>query len=116
MKRIFAGLFVLIGYISYGQPDTVMVDLNHISLNDVVVVDTWENEHALKQTVDNHQLELQLKQLKGVNLISRGTFAQEVVYRGQSDGRIQVKLNGMRVYNACTDRMDPSTSYIVANN
>ncbi len=22
----------------------------------------------------------------------------------------------MRVYNACTDRMDPSTSYIVANN
>lgn len=116
MKRICTGLLVLVSYLSYGQADSITVDLTHLSLEDVLVVDTWENQHALKRTTDNHQLELQLKQLKGVNIISRGSFAQEVVYRGQSDGRIQIKLNGMRVYNACTDRMDPSTSYVVANN
>lgn len=116
MKRICTGLLVLISYLSFGQNDTTEIDLTHLALEDVLIVDSWEKKHALKPTVDNHQLELQLKQLKGVNLISRGSFAQEVVYRGQSDGRIQVKLNGMRIYNACTDRMDPSTSYVVANN
>tara|TARA_R110002096_G_scaffold135456_2_gene287310 strand:+ start:226006 stop:226278 length:273 start_codon:yes stop_codon:yes gene_type:complete len=90
MKRICTRLLVLVSYLSYGQADTITVDLTHLSLEDVLVVDTWENQHSLKQTTDNHQLELQLKQLKGVNLISRGSFAQEVVYRGQSDGRIQI--------------------------
>ncbi|WP_417588492.1 TonB-dependent receptor [Owenweeksia hongkongensis] len=119
MKSVFLSLLLATGYAVWGQnrsQDTTHINFDHIELSDVVVIDNWENEHALKNSVDNHQLELQLKQLKGVNLISRGSFAQEVVYRGQADGRIQVKLNGMRVYSACTDRMDPSTSYIVANN
>lgn len=114
-----ASLIWITAHIAAAQtahPDTVHIDLKHIELTDVVVLDQWKNEHALKNSTNDHQLELQLKQLKGVNLISRGSFAQEVIYRGQADGRIQVKLNGMRIYNACTDRMDPSTSYIVANN
>ena len=116
MKWICTGFFILIASLSRGQSDTQTIDLKHLSLDEVLVLDNWENKHALKKTAENHQLELQLKQLKGVNLISRGSFAQELIYRGQADGRIQVKLNGMRVYHACTDRMDPSTSYIVANN
>lgn len=106
--------------VSYAQdalsPDTVHINFDHVNLDDVVVLDKWEKSDATHKSPTDHQLELQLKQLKGINLISRGTFAQEVIFRGQADGRIQVKLNGMRIYSACTDRMDPSTSYVVANN
>lgn len=119
MKKLALGVLFAMGYLCFAQPaspqDTIQITLDHVELDGVVVLDQWQEKGVEKSPLD-HQLELQLKQLKGVNLISRGTFAQEVVYRGQADGRIQVKLNGMRVYSACTDRMDPSTSYIVANN
>ncbi len=117
MQKILTGLLLLAAFGGRSQTsDTVEVRLDHLELQDVVIIDTWKDEHAIKPSTDDHQLELQLKGLKGINLISRGTFAQEVMYRGQADGRIQVKLNGMRIYSACTDRMDPSTSYVVANN
>jgi iron complex outermembrane recepter protein len=57
-----------------------------------------------------------LENIPGVNLISRGNFAQEPVLRGMSDGQINVTINGMRIYGGCTDRMDPATSYIEPNN
>ena len=54
--------------------------------------------------------------LPGAGLISRGAFAQEPVIRGLSDGQIVVNINGMKIFGACTDRMDPATSYIEPNN
>jgi iron complex outermembrane receptor protein len=57
-----------------------------------------------------------LENISGIDLISRGNFAQEPVLRGMSDGQINVMINGMRIYGACTDRMDPATSYIEPNN
>ncbi len=57
-----------------------------------------------------------LEGIPGINLISRGNFGQEPVMRGMSDGQINVTINGLRIYGACTDRMDPATSYIEPNN
>jgi iron complex outermembrane receptor protein len=57
-----------------------------------------------------------IESLPGVGLISRGAFAQEPVIRGMSDGQINVQINGMRIFGACTDRMDPASSYIEPNN
>ena len=120
MKNILLSLLLVGSQVASAQmassPDTVSVKLDHLQLADAVVLDDWMHGHHHQNSATEHQLEMQLKQLKGINLISRGSFAQEVVYRGQQDSRIQVKLNGMRIYSACTDRMDPATSYIVANN
>lgn len=98
------------------KPDTLQVDLKHLKLDDVVIIDALDKEHKPSKSPGHHQLEAQLKQLKGINLISRGTYAQEAIFRGQQDARLQVRLNGMRIYSACTDRMDPATSYVAANN
>lgn len=116
MKAVFLSLFFLITAGLFAQQDTTFVDLRHNDLDEVLIIDSWEIKDALKSKVDFQPLEVQLKQIQGVNLVSRGSFAQELVYRGQRDGRIQVRVNGMRIYNACTDRMDPSTSYLVSNN
>lgn len=98
------------------EPDTQVIDLKHLSLDDVVVIDELEKAHHQSKSPGQHHLEAQLKQLKGINLISRGSYAQEAIFRGQQETRLQVRLNGMRIYSACTDRMDPATSYVAANN
>lgn len=54
--------------------------------------------------------------IAGAGIISRGNFAQEPIIRGLSDGQIHVNINGMKIFGACTDRMDPATSYIEPNN
>lgn len=57
-----------------------------------------------------------LDNLPGVELISRGNFAQEPVLRGMADGQINITINSMHLFGACTDRMDPISSYIEPNN
>jgi len=51
-------------------------------------------------------------QLKGMSLITRGAFAQEPIFRGLSAGQVNITIDGMKCFGACTDRMDPITSYV----
>lgn len=53
--------------------------------------------------------------IEGVSLISRGSYAQEPTIRGMSGGRMNITINGMKSFGACTDRMDPVTSYVEAD-
>jgi len=57
-----------------------------------------------------------LSTMQGITLIRRGNFAPEVMLHGLSDGQINVTLDGMKIFGACTDHMDPSSSYIEPNN
>lgn len=57
-----------------------------------------------------------LDNIPGINLISRGNFAQEPVLRGMSGGQINVTINNMHIFGACTAGMDPVTSYVEPNN
>ncbi|MCF6237295.1 MAG: TonB-dependent receptor [Candidatus Marinimicrobia bacterium] len=53
--------------------------------------------------------------IEGVNLISRGSYAQEPIIRGMSGGRMNITIDGMKSFGACTDRMDPISSYVEAD-
>ncbi|WP_447641912.1 MULTISPECIES: TonB-dependent receptor plug domain-containing protein [Chitinophagaceae] len=57
-----------------------------------------------------------LENIPAVTLISRGNYAQEPVIRSMNDGQILVTVNGMHIFGACTDKMDPSSSYIEPSN
>lgn len=57
-----------------------------------------------------------LKSLNEVDLISRGNFAAEPVVNGISGDRISMTIDGMKIFGACTDKMDPISSYIEPNN
>jgi iron complex outermembrane receptor protein len=50
--------------------------------------------------------------LSGVNMIRRGNFANEPMLRGLTSERYILAIDGMRIYGACTDKMDPASSYI----
>lgn len=57
-----------------------------------------------------------LESIAGVNMIRRGSYAWEPAIRGMNAGQINITISGMTVFGACTDRMDPVSSYIEPNN
>ncbi|WP_316815735.1 TonB-dependent receptor domain-containing protein [Pedobacter nyackensis] len=52
-----------------------------------------------------------LARIEGVNLVRRGAIGMEPTLRGFSAGQINVVIDGMRIFGACTDKMDPVTIY-----
>ena len=53
-----------------------------------------------------------LSRMQGVTLIRRGAYGQEPLFRGMSNGQLNVTIDGMKVFGACTDKMDPVTIYV----
>ena len=57
-----------------------------------------------------------LSRLQGVYLIRRGSYGQEPMLRGMSGGQLNVTIDGMKMFGACTDKMDPVTIYVEPQN
>lgn len=51
-----------------------------------------------------------------VNMIKRGAYAWEPVLNDMSSERLSITIDGMRIFGACTDKMDPVTSYVDVSN
>jgi len=51
-----------------------------------------------------------------INMIKRGAYAWEPMLNGMSTERSVITIDGMRIFNACTDKMDPITSYVENTN
>lgn len=64
------------------------------------------------QSLTDHILERNPR----ISMIRRGNFAMEPSIRSLSGGRITMTIDGMRMFGACTDRMDPISSYIEPTN
>ena len=52
----------------------------------------------------------------GISFIRRGNYAPEPVIRGLNTNQTDITINGMKIMPACTDKMDPVTSYVETEN
>lgn len=57
-----------------------------------------------------------LDHIPEVQMIRRGNYAWEPTIRSLNVGQINVTIDGMHIFGACTDRMDPVSSYIEPTN
>src|SRR5690606_20537434 len=57
-----------------------------------------------------------LSRIEGVSLVRRGPVGMEPVLRSFSAGQINVVIDGMKIFGACTDKMDPVTIYVEPSN
>jgi iron complex outermembrane receptor protein len=57
-----------------------------------------------------------INRVEGVSMIRRANFAMEPTIRGMSGGRLGVMVDGMKIFGACIDRMDPVTAYVETDN
>lgn len=62
-------------------------------------------------TIDEHLL-----RLGKVNAVRRGSYAWEPVVNNMQTERLSTTIDGMKIFYACTDKMDPVTSYVESGN
>ena len=86
-------------------------------LIDEVVVVSAANEGRKRSakgkvaSIDEH-----LAELSHVNLVRRGSYAWEPVVNNMQIERVSTTIDGMKIFYACTDKMDPVTSYVESSN
>ena len=87
------------------------------SLIDEVVVVSKASEGRKRSakgqaaSIDEH-----LSELSHVNLVRRGSYAWEPVVNNMATERVSTTIDGMKIFYACTDKMDPVTSYVESSN
>ena len=61
-------------------------------------------------------IEEHLAELSHVDLMRRGSYALEPVVNNMATERVSTTIDGMKIFYACTDKMDPVTSYVETSN
>ena len=87
-----------------------------INLDEVILI-------SARKTLDYHHqpkplstLDEYLESSKKVDMVKRGAYAWEPTLNNMFSERLSVTIDGMRIFGACTDKMDPVTSYVDVSN
>lgn len=84
--------------------------LKEVKVN-TAVKNKIETEMKMAVSVDDF-----LSSLDNISFIKRGAYAWEPLLNNMSTERSTLTIDGMHVFGACTDKMDPITSYLESNN
>ncbi len=123
MKKIYLSFILLyLAHFSYAQEDMdslkyffVFDSIATLNLNEVVIIGNPAANY-LKETKALGSLDSYLAQSKAINMVKRGAYAWEPMLNGMSTERSILTIEGMRIFQACTDKMDPITSYLENTN
>lgn len=80
-------------------------------LTEVIIIGN-SDINFLKENKALGSLDGYLEQSNSINMIRRGAYAWEPMLNGMSMERRIITIDGMRIFHACTDKMDPVTSYV----
>lgn len=98
------------------QESAVGDSLRMVSLQEVVLISSSRNVDHRKQHKPLSTLDEYLESSSRVNMIKRGAYAWEPNINNMSSERLAVTIDGMQIFGACTDKMDPITSYVDVSN
>lgn len=111
---LFIGLCCSIFQMCYGQ-EKPTDSITPKDLKEVIVIgkkaQLYQKQAKPLATIDEY-----LQQSTKVDMIRRGSYAWEPMINSMTTERTLVTIDGMRVFGACTDKMDPITSYVEVSN
>ena len=113
MKKNFVLISILISVAAAAQninPDS----LQHHSIQEVVVIGT--NRISAKDSKPLSSIDEYLQKSAKIEMIKRGAYAWEPLLNNMPTERTVITIDGMRIFGACTDKMDPVTSYVEVSN
>ena len=131
LLSVLATVIILLamGNSSFGQSsnDTLRVSLDSsvrkYLLKDIVLdeveingVENKHSAHSYYKKTEVVTIDQLMERLPGVWMMRRGNYAAEPVVHGLSGGRLNITIDGTKIYGACTDNMDPISSYIEPDN
>ena len=115
MKKLITILLCLIfSDISLGQ-EVVSSEKDTTKLAEIIVagrrrLSNYRQEKTLS-TIDDY-----LEKSNKITMIKRGNYAWEPSMNNMNSERLNVTIDGMQIFGACTDKMDPITSYVDVSN
>ena len=114
MRILFTlALFILLGHSSYAQERATPPDSTR-TIDEVTVTVTKSPMNTdMKMTVSVDEY---LASSENISFIKRGAYAWEPLLNNLSTERSTITIDGMHVFGACTDKMDPITTYVESNN
>jgi iron complex outermembrane receptor protein len=89
--------------------------ISPIDLNEIIVIGK-KTPVSQKQPKSLATVEEYLQQSSKVNMVRRGGYALEPIINSMATERTVITIDGMRIFGACTDKMDPVTSYVEISN
>lgn len=114
MKKLLLAL-LLISTFTNAQNTAIKSDSLDIFLDEVLVLaakkEKIETEMKMAVTVDEF-----LASSESISFIKKGAYAWEPLLNNMSTERSTITIDGMHIFGACTDKMDPVTSYVESNN
>jgi iron complex outermembrane receptor protein len=93
-----------------------MDSLKLINLNEVIVISTAKQLDHQKQRKPLSTLDEFLESSRSIKMVKRGAYAWEPTMNDMASERLAVTIDGMQIFGACTDKMDPITSYVDVSN
>lgn len=84
---------------------------------DTIAVESTTLEDVSGEEIKSADLaEALAKKVPSITLVRRSGIANDVILRGQKKDNINVLIDDAKLYGACPNRMDPTTSHIATNN
>jgi len=116
MKKIIytAILLLLMNSMLHAQEkyrDTTEV----VSIKEIILIGSHPQVHQ-KEPKPLGSIDEYLETSARINMIKRGAYAWEPMLNGMATERTVITIDGMRIFGACTDKMDPITSYVEISN
>ena len=108
-------LLAIIWQITKAQDDEGHDSLSLYQLEEVIVVSKPGIRHY-QQAKPLSTLDEYLEKSGKVNMVKRGAYAWEPMINSMTSERLAITIDGMHVFGACTDKMDPITSYVDVSN
>ena len=105
---------LLISAIIFTDADSLPLRSQNLDEVDIVSGTTTGRNRSVKGQaagIDEH-----ISVLRNVNMVRRGSYAWEPVVNNMQTERLSTTIDGMKIFYACTDKMDPVTSYVESGN
>ena len=105
---------------------SLLISLGMLCSQDTVHKETTIDEVVVSSTIGSGKkavskgriasIDEHLAKLSKVEMVRRGTYAWEPVVNNMATERVSTTIDGMKIFYACTDKMDPVTSYVESSN
>ncbi|MCG8701028.1 MAG: hypothetical protein MI922_23450 [Bacteroidales bacterium] len=109
-------LIVLLSTMTLFSQEHSMTIFDTIGIDEIVVTQSIplseDNRLNQAQTANLISIDEINARLAQMSLINRGAYAKEPLINNFAAGQINVTIDGMKMFGACTDKMDPVTSYV----
>lgn len=113
LKSVPVLVLLLSGSVAMAQTKQDSV-IKEMALKEVHIHTTRKSKHPRTDFYQSSMLsgiDDILAKVEGLSLIKRGPIGMEPILRGFSGGQVNVVIDGMKIFGACTDKMDPATIY-----